>query len=161
MSISNWILSISGVVVLSIMVDMFLPDGKLNSFIKTIFNFTIILVVITPLPNLFKKDYNLEDMFPSQNIVLQEDYIYQLNYDKLMILEEQIEKSFNEKGLVGAKAYISADIFTLQMKIDKVFVDLSQMVIHENYENINIESEVVNCVKKYVDIKKENIIISE
>ncbi len=161
MTISNWILSIAGIVVLSVLVDLFLPDGRLNGFIKTIFNFSIILVVVTPLPNLLKKDYNINDMFPTQSIDLQEDYIYQLNHDKLMLLEDKIESSLEKSGIDGVEVYISADIFTLQMKIEKVFVDLSQMVIQGNLQNINIENEVVKCITTYIDIQMENIVISE
>ena len=74
------------------------------------------------------------------------------------MLENQIEDAICDKGIQGVNISISADIFVINMKIDKVFVDLSQIVIQEDLKNINIQNEVVMCVKCFVDIEKENII---
>ena len=161
MTISSWILSIAGVVVLSILLDLFLPEGKLNSYIKTIFNFVIILVVITPLPELFNKDFDTSTMFSNSQIVLQEDYIYQLNRDKLTMLETTIEDTLSNSGYKNIDVSISANIFVIEMKIETIFVDLSNLVIQQNDENINIKNEVVKCITSIISINKENIVFSE
>ena len=161
MTISAWILSIAGVVVLSILLDLFLPDGKLNSYIKTMFNFVIILVVITPLPELLNKDFDTSTMFSNSQIVLQEDYIYQLNRDKLTMLETSIENTLDSNGYKNIDVSISANIFVIEMKIETIFVDLTNLVIQQNNENINIKKEVVECITSIVNISKENIVFSE
>ena len=141
MTISNWILSIAGVVMLSVLLDLFLPEGKSNSFIKTIFNFVIILVIITPLPQLLNKEFDTITMFDDNQIVLQQDYIYQLNRDKLTMLETRIEDTLDSKGYKYIDVSISADIFVIEMKIERIFVDLGNLVIQHNEENINIKNE--------------------
>ena len=161
MTISSWILSIGGVVILSVLFDLFLPDGKLNSFIKTMFNFVIILVVITPLPELLNKDFDTITMFDDNQIVLQQDYIFQLNRDKLTMLETTIENSLEEKGYKNIDVSISADIFVAEMKIEKIFVDLGNLVIQQNNENINIKKEVVKCITSIINISKEDIVFNE
>ncbi len=157
MTVSSWILSIAGICILSVLIDLFLPDGNSSSHIKTLFNFVIILVIIAPLPNLLKKDFSASIIFNKDEIVIQEDYIYQLNRDKLTMLEKSIENKLSEDGLSNIDISISADIFTLQMTIDAVYVDLSNLVIQENSSHINIENEVIEVIVSFIDIKKENI----
>ncbi|MBQ3494526.1 MAG: hypothetical protein IJA69_03840 [Clostridia bacterium] len=160
-ALSSWVLSIVGVSVLSVLIDLFMPDGETNSHIKSVFNFVIILVIILPLPNLFNKEIQVEDFIAKEEIVLQNDYIYQINKDRLIELENQIEKDLNSRGLEQIDVIISADIFTMDMQIMAVFVELKNMVILENSQHIDIEKEVISCVQSVIDIEKENIFINE
>lgn len=160
MDISAWILSIAGVSVLSILIDLFLPSGQTNGYIKTIFNYVIVFIIIAPLPALIKSDIDTSNIFTETEIVLQEDYIYQLNRDKLTMLEKGIESTLDSKGLKNVDISISADIFTTVMKIDTIYVDFSNLVIVGNDEHIDIENEVVDVIISFVDIEKENIVFS-
>ncbi len=160
MDISAWILSIAGVSVLSILIDLFLPSGQTNGYIKTIFNYVIVFIIIAPLPALIKSDIDTSNIFTETEIVLQEDYIYQLNRDKLTMLEKGIESTLDSKGLKNVDISISADIFTTVMKIDTIYVDFSNLVIVDNEEHIDIENEVVDVIISFVDIEKENIVFS-
>ncbi len=160
MDISAWILSIAGVSVLSILIDLFLPSGQTNGYIKTIFNYVIVFIIIAPLPALIESDIDTSNIFTETEIVLQEDYIYQLNRDKLTMLEKGIESTLDSKGLKNVDISISADIFTTVMKIDTIYVDFSNLVIVDNEEHIDIENEVVDVIISFVDIEKENIVFS-
>ena len=107
MTISAWILSIAGICILSVLIDLFLPEGSSSSHIKTIFNFVIIFVIIAPLPGLLQKDFDASLIFNENEIVLQEDYIYQLNRDKLTMLEKTIENKLTNDGLLNIDISIS------------------------------------------------------
>ena len=157
-AISTWFISIAGICILSVLVDLFLPDGSISSHIKSIFNFVIILVIITPLPNLIGQDFDASTIFTNQEIVLQEDYIHQLNRDKLTMLQNNIEATLENKGLENIKISISANIFTTQMEIERVYVDLENLVIMENGQHIDIKNEVIETITSFIDIKEENII---
>lgn len=160
MTISSWILSIVGISILSVLLDLFLPEGQMNGHIKNVFNFAIILVIVAPLPKFISSSYNAENLFDSNEIVLQEDYIYQLNRDKLTYLEQSIENKPTMDGFLNVDISISADIFTTNLVIETVFVDLSNLVIEPKSEHIDIEKEVIDAVSKYISIKKECIVLS-
>lgn len=49
-----WLLSIVGVVFLSVMIDVVAPSGKMNGIIKTMFAIILIYVVMTPVIKLLK-----------------------------------------------------------------------------------------------------------
>ncbi len=160
MNVSAWVLSIAGVSVLSILIDLFLPNGETNSHIKTVFNYVIIFVIIAPLPSLIKSDFDTSSIFTESEIVLQEDYIYQLNRDKLTMLETSMEKELDDRGLKYIDISISADIFTTVMKIETIYVDFSSLVIVGDEEHIDIENEAVDVITSFVNIEKENIVFS-
>lgn len=145
-----WILSIAGVTILSVAVDLILPSGQTAKYIKNIFAFVMILVIISPLPALIKGNFNVNDIFESEEIVLQEDYIYQVNRDKLTALEEEITSSLEEKGIKNVVVTINADIFQIEMKILEVNVDLSNLVIDENSGHIDIEKAITEVVNRLV-----------
>ena len=145
-----WILSIAGVTILSVAVDLILPSGQTAKYIKNIFAFVMILVIISPLPALIKGNFNVNDIFESEEIVLQEDYIYQVNRDKLTALEEEITSSLEEKGIKNVVVTINADIFQIEMKILEVNVDLSDLVIDENSGHIVIEKAITEVVDRLV-----------
>lgn len=145
-----WILSIAGVTILSVAVDLILPSGQTAKYIKNIFAFVMILVIISPLPALIKGNFNVNDIFESEEIVLQEDYIYQVNRDKLTALEKEITSSLEEKGIKNVVVTINADIFQIEMKILEVSVDLSDLVIDENSGHIDIEKAITEVVNRLV-----------
>lgn len=145
-----WILSIAGVTILSVVVDLILPSGQTAKYIKNIFAFVMILVIISPLPALIKGNFNVNDIFESEEIVLQEDYIYQVNKDKLTALEEEITSSLEEKGIKNVVVTINADIFQIEMKILEVNVDLSDLVIDENSGHIDIEKAITEVVNRLI-----------
>lgn len=60
--ISIWILSIAGVIVLSVVVDLVMPNGSTSKFIKNIFAFVIVIVIISPIVSfLSNKNLVLDD----------------------------------------------------------------------------------------------------
>ncbi|MBR2221338.1 MAG: stage III sporulation protein AF, partial [Clostridia bacterium] len=61
-TISTWVLSIVGIIILSILVDLILPSGKTSSFIKNIFGYLIIVVILSPVFTFFtNKDFSVND----------------------------------------------------------------------------------------------------
>ena len=71
----EWILSIGVVILLTSIVGLILPEGKMGKYIKCFFSFIILLVLLTPLLN---KEVIYSDFLINENeIQLQENY---LNY---------------------------------------------------------------------------------
>ena len=159
--LSAWVLSIVGIVVLSVLLDLFMPDGEMNSHIKNIINFAVIFVIVLPLPKILKQEITVGDFSIEQEIVLDKNFLYQLNNDMLQELEQQITKELSQRGIEQVDVIISADIFAEKMQIDLVFVDLKNLVILEKDKHIDIKKEVVSCILSIIDIKKEQVVFNE
>lgn len=157
--ISTWVLSIAGVCVLGVLVDLILPNGQTKKYIKGIFAFVVVLVVVSPLPSLLNKDFSLSNIFKEDDaMIIQEDFIFKVNKDRIESLENMIEADLSEQGASEVKVTLSANIFANKLKIDAVFVDLSRMVLSSNLEHKDINELVIKSVLKYVQIEKDSIV---
>ena len=161
MEISAWISSIIGVCFLSVLVDLMLPDGKTNTLIKKVVSYIIVAIVLMPLINLANNKNNIQDVFSYSEIQIQENYIYNINQSKIDAIKESIQKELESKGILGVQISVSADVFTQEMEIYAIYVDLYNMVISGDSKNKNIKTEVVSVVQNYVNIAKEKIMIYE
>ncbi|MCI7003011.1 MAG: hypothetical protein MR904_01540 [Clostridia bacterium] len=160
-SISAWILSIAGICMLSVIIDLVIPDGKTNTIIKNVFSYAIVLVVILPLPKLFKNNTDLNDLFSPVDFPMQDNYIYNINQAKLDKWTQDINDDLVNGGIYGAVVSISANIFERNMEINAVYVDLYNVVISNENKNINIKTEVVRVVLNYINIKEDKVIFYE
>ncbi len=160
-TLSNWIISIAGIICISVIIELILPEGQMNRYIKGILSFIIVLVIILPLPKLLKTEINFDNMFEyGQNIKVDEDYLYQLNLDKINVIKEDIETKIHQRGYKNVSIYVSANIFDSKMQFKSINVDLSGLVISENAEHndiIKIKKDITNIIKNYVNISEEAI----
>lgn len=122
--VSSWLLSIACVVVLSVLAEFVLPEGQINKYIKVIFSFVILLVIIMPLPKLFGKEFELRNLFENNQSQLQEDYLYQVNLNKLNSLSEDIDRQILEAGMDKVVVSINSNIMSQSLEIFGVYVDL-------------------------------------
>lgn len=160
--ISSWIMSIAGVICLSVIVELILPDGQMNKYIKGVFSFVVVFVIISPIPTLMKKELNIEKNFGYESsISVDEDYLYQLNYDKVNALKKEILKECDGFGYKNVEMYINCDISKSELKIKSITVDLSCLRITENSEHndiTKIKKHIVQIIQKYLQIESEEIL---
>ncbi len=148
-AISSWLLSIAGVVILSVLSELVLPEGQMNKYTKVIFSFAILLVIIMPLPKLFGKNFDISKLFGQQN-ELQEDYLYQLNLDKVTALSNDFSSRVESEGMKKVKISINANILAKKLEIFSVYVDLCDIEYTKDFGNIDI----TRAKMKILDIAK-------
>lgn len=162
-AVSIWILSITGVIILSVVVDLVMPSGTTSKFIKNIFAFVIIIVILSPIVSfLSNKDLTLDDFFKqSSSVVVQENFISSVNRQFLNQMQSDIEKTLKANGIKQVQVGISADIFKTNLEIEQVSVDLSQVVIDENFSHINIKTSIKKIILRFVKVEENKIIFYE
>lgn len=52
-----WLGSILGIVVVGVVVELLTQNRRMGNFIRSIYGFIVLLVIVTPLPKLFKADW--------------------------------------------------------------------------------------------------------
>lgn len=159
--LSKWIISITGIICASVIIEFVLPEGQMNRYIKGILSFMIVLVIITPIPKLLKSEYDYSNIFNYENnIGIDEDYLYQLNLDKINALKEDIESEVLMHGYKNVEVYISANIFENQMSYKSINVDLSRLVISDNAEHndiTKIKKDISSIITSHIQIEEEFI----
>ena len=159
--LSNWILSIAGIICVSVIVELILPDGQMNRYIKGIFSFIIILVVIMPIPKLLNRDLDFSNIFDNSGYEIDSDYLYQVNLDKMNSVKNEIEKQIEKRGYLNVVVSINCDIFDNSMQYKSIFVDLSDLVISEQAEHNNIskiKKDISSIIMAIIDIDEEAIL---
>lgn len=136
-AISSWLLSVTGVIILSVLSEFVLPEGQINKYTKVIFSFVILLVIIMPLPKLFGKDFDLSKYFGGGSNV-QEDYLYQLNLDKLTAINQGLADQVKKKGLNNVEISINANVLCENLEIYSIFVDLCDIEFADSFGSKDI-----------------------
>ena len=54
---ASWLASILGVVVVGVIVELLTQNRRMGNFIRSIYGFIILLVIVSPLPKLLKADW--------------------------------------------------------------------------------------------------------
>lgn len=162
-AISSWLLSIAGVVILSVLSELVLPEGQMNKYTKVVFSFAILLVIIMPLPKLFGKNFDISKFFGQQN-ELQEDYLYQLNLDKVTALSNDFSSRVESEGMKKVKISINANILAKKLEIFSVYVDLCDIEYTKDFGNIDItrvKMKILDIAKTFELLKDVEVRFNE
>lgn len=160
-SISSWLLSIAGVVCLSVLIELILPEGQMNKYIKGIFSFVIVFVIISPIPKVLNNQYDYSHLFQFEDFALDENYLYQLNLDKMNFMQESIQDEIQTFGYHNTSVYLNGNIFDNSFKIKSVYVDLSELVISQNAEHkdiTKIKKHITALIQKHIQIEEDMIL---
>ena len=161
-AISTWVLSIVGIIILSILVDLILPSGKTSSFIKNIFGYLIIVVILSPVFTFFtSKEFSVNDLFDKENVQIQDGFVASVNRQFLDNAEKAIEKACEEEGFKFVEVGIEADIFENQLIINQISINLKFVVIDDKAKNKNIKTSILDIVQNNIKIEKEIVVFYE
>lgn len=145
--ISTWAMSVAGISMLAVLIDLILPSGQTKKYIKGVFALIVVIVVITPIFNLFKANFKTSDIFEENAIIIQEDFVYEINQDRLNKLESMIVEDLNQQGVSNISLILNANIFTTDLIVDAVFVSTENVVIFKNLEHKDIKEIVIKSIK--------------
>lgn len=123
-----WIISITGVICLGILLDIVLPDGKTTKYIRGAFSLIVILVIVSPLPSLMKKEWKFsfdDSAFSSsesdEEIEVSDMFFYRV---------EKCEEELKRQGITASVEieYSSAVVRSVTVSVDDVSVSGEKVV---------------------------------
>lgn len=155
----SWILSVVGIVFISIIMEIILPNGKTNNFIKSIFSIFLLFIFISPIKEIINK-FNTET-FNEENIVLDENFLYDINQAKNESNQLLIQNRLKSKGIDGVNVVICNNLNNYDYTIDKIYIDTSNLVISNDLKHINKYEVITNTILELINIEKDKIIFNE
>ncbi len=158
-AISTWILSITGIVLVGLLFDILLPNGKTNKIVKSVVALFTVLVIVSPLKNIDLNNFDFSNLFENFNIDSQ--FVSSITEDMVQTLKDDIQENLYENGYSGVKIDFEVSSSQENLQIKTVFVDLSNLVLLDNNLNINKYTNIVAIIKSLVDIKEDSIIFYE
>jgi stage III sporulation protein AF len=155
-----WLMSIAAVVALSVLLDIIVPEGETNKYIKGIFAIITIFVIIAPVTALLNEDFSIADLIDgvSNNTEITTDAALIKKTAEVMkeVKEKFAEKVLEQNGYNNVDVRIYLDYVN---EIDFVTADINKLRIDEEEPHININNEIQSIVSGCLCIEGERVVI--
>jgi len=109
---SAWLLTIVGVTVIGVLVELLLTDSPMSKFIRTIYAFFILFVIVQPIPGYFK---NLQSDLQNGSVPVNSGLVKEIDQQTKEALVQRTRENLASAGFancivtyVGGKVYINA-----------------------------------------------------
>lgn len=70
-----WVISVSGIAILSVLCDVILPEGEMRKYIKTVFGIVVTLVIIQPIVMFVSRGASAPQAGGGADIEIQQQYL--------------------------------------------------------------------------------------
>lgn len=131
----SWLLGLVGIAVLSVLVDILLPEGQTNKFIKGIFSLLVVFALISPLAKLKNTDFDYSEIFANERIDVSESYLQKANEREQEILIADLTEMLETKGIKVEKIVLNLKDGNIN-NIEKVSVKTTQTNLSETVKEL-------------------------
>ena len=157
-SFSIYILSIAGATLLTVLVDLVLPSGSTSKYLKGVMALVVIFVIVTPIPKLLKTGLSFETT--SQESINQ-NLLDTIKEQQILQTQQNLEKALENEGFRDIKLQIEGDFENGVLKINSIFVDLSNFVLAQKNQHIFNTEAVKDFLLKQTGLKAGQVIFYE
>lgn len=154
----SYILSVLGIVLVSVLIEIILPSGQTAKYIKSVFSIFVVYVLISPVLTMIKKDYDITKYVQQGNIEVNQVLLNNIYKDQIEAKSTDIENALEKEGYSGVKVKILYNIVDNQIILEKVKINLDNLVITSPNENINKYQHIRQVVAQSIEIKEEDIL---
>ncbi len=158
--VSSWIISICGIIIVSLLAEIVLPNGKTNKLIKSILALFSVVTIISPLKQINLEKLNFSSFFNSR-LSIDSNFVSNRNNEKIKTLEIQIEKDLELNGYKDIQISMNGYFEQEKLLIENVFVDLKNSVLSNKNMNINKYTNIIAIIKNLINIQEDSIIFYE
>ena len=155
----GYILTILGVVIVGILVDVIIPSGNINKFIKSVYSVFVVMVILNPIIKFFNNhrdfDFNYNDYTISQPLL---DY---LNRQKVEGYKKDIISTLAEAGLDNVDITFDYSLQNDKLILNSCMVNLKKLAISGNFQHNNKYEFIIKVVQTITNLSSEEIIFDE
>lgn len=159
-TLTVWTISVVGIVVITLLVDIILPQGETNKYIKSVMSIITVLVLLQPLPLLFSGESGVfTSALTSEGEEIKNDEVFLANYYARLarVKEARLTKTLEEAGYENVSVCIFMSGVNNMPSISKVLLNLTNMVIRGSDAHINKIEKIRSIAAAYLQISPEKI----
>lgn len=156
---SGYILSILGIVIVGVLVDIVVPSGTINKYIKSIYAIFVLAVILSPVIKFLSNTHDINVNITGYEI--NEDLMNYINTNKIKSLETNIENKLKDEGLDVIDIKINYSIESNELMINSCTVNMQNLVITSDKQHINKYEFIIEVVREYTNLADEEIIFYE
>lgn len=156
---SGYILSILGIVIVGVLVDIVVPSGTINKYIKSIYAIFVLAVILSPVIKFLSNTHDINVNITGYEI--NEDLMNYINTNKIKSTETNIENKLKDEGFDGIDIKINYSIESNELMINSCTVNMQNLVITSDKQHINKYEFIIEVVREYTNLADEEIIFYE
>lgn len=152
-----WLLKITGVIALSALSSLLIPNGQTKKYVKGIFALITLFVLVSPLPKLLKSDFSgFPNAFDTvSELEIDETFLYGVTTNAYKTQEKNIEKCLKEKGIEAKVKFVVKS--ETSSEIDYVNVILSDKSFERDKSNSIDIGALKNEISKFSGVPEDKL----
>lgn len=158
----EWLLSVTAAVLLSVLLELLLSEGKIKKYVTGVLSLVIICVVFLPVIKFVKNDFSLSDILPQTEtnvIIVDENALAAIDGMKKQEAERQVETELSSVGIKDAEVNIYTYDDGETTSISYITVNLQASVITGYEENIILTEKIKETVCEILTVSEDKVII--
>lgn len=160
--IMSWLLSVIGIVVFGVLINLILPEGEIQKYIKAIFSVFVVFIMIYPILNIDISKINYDEFFYNQtSVTVDEKYLENYKEKYRESLQNQCETVLNNNGYQNVRVEIYLNLSSEKFEIEKIYVNLKNLVINGNSVHIDKYKEIKSIIVSLLDVEEGKVIMNE
>lgn len=156
---TSYVLSILGIVVAGVFIDIIIPSGAISKYIKGIYAIFVVAVLISPVVKFLNKNHNFTIKYQEYN--LNENLLNYIHTSRANEMEKTIENCLYNTGFSNVKINLKISTENNELKYYSCVVNIKNLVISSDKQHINKYEHIKEVVKDYTGLSLEEIIIDE
>lgn len=152
-----WLLKITGVIALSALSSLLIPNGQTKKYVKGIFALITLFVLVSPLPKLLKSDFSgFPNAFDTATeLEIDETFLYGVATNAYKTQERNIEKFLKENGIEAKVKFVVKS--ETSSEIDYVNVILSDKSFERDKSNSIDIGALKNEISKFSGVPEDKL----
>lgn len=111
----QWVLTVAGIAILSVLCDIILPEGQTRKYVKTVFGVVVTLVIVLPIVNLFNENFTFSSVTESQPTV-QQQYLDSIDGRLQREKEQSLKSVLQANGIDVVSVSLDGGCATVRIK---------------------------------------------
>ncbi len=170
--LKTWCENIVVIIVICIIIEIILPEGKNKKYVQVIIGIYIIFTILNPIINnlLDLENVNLKEILGYENTIETSLNYNNKNIEKIYIdaMENEIKKEINLLGFDVKKIRIETSLnyekiekIRIELKEEKIKTNEIKVEIKENKKEISSEEKekIVDKILELYEVEKDKILI--
>lgn len=156
---AGYILSILGIVVAGVFIDIIVPSGTINKYIKSIYAIFVLAVIISPVIKFFNDNQGFSLNY--QEYEINENLMNYINKNKIESMQKNIVLDLEDEGFNNIDIIINYSINNNELSINSCTINLKNLVISSDKQHINKYEIIKEVVRKHTNLADEEMIFYE
>ena len=113
---TSWIVSVCGIALLSVLVDVILPDGKIQKYVQVVVGIVLTFALLSPISRIFAEKYSsnisIDNNF-TENTFLQQEFLDGIEAQKNLARIRQVEQAISSLAIANTSVSVQPNGYVL------------------------------------------------